>query len=61
MIEIRKGELRLDEMALLWATNEEIIALKEITKTIFERASEMVMFPESGHLPLDCRKGGGVA
>ena len=55
MIEIRKGELRLDEMALLWATNE------EITKTIFERASEMVMFSEHGRRPLDYQKSGGVA
>lgn len=52
MIEIRGDELRVDELVLKWATAEEMIALHEIAKAITERAREMLMFPDTGQVPL---------
>ncbi len=40
MIEVRKDELRVDEVVLKWATNKEMEVLHEIAKSIAKRVRE---------------------
>ena len=37
MIDVRKDELRVDEVVLKWATNEEMAALRKIAEAIADR------------------------